>query len=253
MATRFELSLRCSRTAANWMPGALFEQHRRLRGTAVLKTRWRRPRRRQQGRKAHREHIRHTRPSGAFRPRCIHTHRSQSMARPHGAATIQIRVAALKKPSARGPHFRGPNGERSQAACAHASSLRDSRATTSTSTEEPSANSLRRKEGPGRGLCGPAPRLGRAKYFNFWMFGETLENQWEYIRLPQVVPMLGDAGAHVGFLPIRTPRRSYSATSPVTGESIRSRPLPGSPGNLPESSGSKSVASTRLARRHQCH
>ena len=37
------------------------------------------------------------------------------------------------------------------------------------------------------------------EYFNFWMFGGNLENQWEYMRLPQVVPMLGDAGAHVGF------------------------------------------------------
>ena len=37
------------------------------------------------------------------------------------------------------------------------------------------------------------------EYFNFWMFGGNLENQWEYMRLPHVVPMLGDAGAHVGF------------------------------------------------------
>ena len=35
--------------------------------------------------------------------------------------------------------------------------------------------------------------------FNFWMFGGALENQWKYMNLPDVVPMLGDAGAHVGF------------------------------------------------------
>ena len=37
------------------------------------------------------------------------------------------------------------------------------------------------------------------EYFNLWMFGGNLENQWNYMRLPHVVPMLGDAGAHVGF------------------------------------------------------
>ncbi len=37
------------------------------------------------------------------------------------------------------------------------------------------------------------------EFFNFWMFGGNLENQWKYMQLPQVVPMLGDAGAHVGF------------------------------------------------------
>ena len=37
------------------------------------------------------------------------------------------------------------------------------------------------------------------EYFNMWMFGGALENQWNYMRLPHVVPMLGDAGAHVGF------------------------------------------------------
>ncbi|MGA1104902.1 MAG: N-acyl-D-amino-acid deacylase family protein, partial [Pseudomonadales bacterium] len=37
------------------------------------------------------------------------------------------------------------------------------------------------------------------EYFNFWMFGGALENQWEYMRLSNIVPMLGDAGAHVGF------------------------------------------------------
>ena len=37
------------------------------------------------------------------------------------------------------------------------------------------------------------------EFFNLWMFGGALENQWEYMRLPNIVPMLGDAGAHVGF------------------------------------------------------
>ena len=37
------------------------------------------------------------------------------------------------------------------------------------------------------------------EYFNMWMFGGALENQWKYMQLPWVVPMLGDAGAHVGF------------------------------------------------------
>ncbi|MEM7097831.1 MAG: amidohydrolase family protein [Pseudomonadota bacterium] len=37
------------------------------------------------------------------------------------------------------------------------------------------------------------------EFFNMWMFGGNLENQWNYMRLPHVVPMLGDAGAHVGF------------------------------------------------------
>lgn len=37
------------------------------------------------------------------------------------------------------------------------------------------------------------------EFFNMWMFGGHLENQWNYMRLPHVVPMLGDAGAHVGF------------------------------------------------------
>ena len=31
-----------------------------------------------------------------------------------------------------------------------------------------------------------------------WAFGGALQNQWNYMRLPHVVPMLGDAGAHVG-------------------------------------------------------
>jgi N-acyl-D-aspartate/D-glutamate deacylase len=32
------------------------------------------------------------------------------------------------------------------------------------------------------------------------MFGAALENQWRYMRMPHCVPMLGDAGAHVGIL-----------------------------------------------------
>lgn len=36
------------------------------------------------------------------------------------------------------------------------------------------------------------------EFFNYWMFGNALENQWKYMQLPHVVPMLGDAGAHVG-------------------------------------------------------
>jgi N-acyl-D-aspartate/D-glutamate deacylase len=35
--------------------------------------------------------------------------------------------------------------------------------------------------------------------FNYWAFGGNLENQWKYMQLPDVIPMLGDAGAHVGF------------------------------------------------------
>ncbi len=34
--------------------------------------------------------------------------------------------------------------------------------------------------------------------WNLWAFGGSLENQWAYMRMPHVVPMLGDAGAHVG-------------------------------------------------------
>lgn len=34
--------------------------------------------------------------------------------------------------------------------------------------------------------------------WNLWAFGGALQNQWNYMRLPHVVPMLGDAGAHVG-------------------------------------------------------
>ncbi len=38
------------------------------------------------------------------------------------------------------------------------------------------------------------------EYYNFWMFGGALENQWQYMRMPNCIPMLGDAGAHVGIL-----------------------------------------------------
>ena len=38
---------------------------------------------------------------------------------------------------------------------------------------------------------------GRELY-NYWAFGGALENQWEYMQLDHVIPMLGDAGAHVG-------------------------------------------------------
>lgn len=34
--------------------------------------------------------------------------------------------------------------------------------------------------------------------WNFWAFGGHLENQWNYMRMPHCVPMLADAGAHVG-------------------------------------------------------
>ena len=34
--------------------------------------------------------------------------------------------------------------------------------------------------------------------FNYWAFGGALENQWAYMQLDHVIPMLGDAGAHVG-------------------------------------------------------
>ncbi len=36
------------------------------------------------------------------------------------------------------------------------------------------------------------------EFWNLWAFGGALQNQWNYMRLPHVVPMLGDAGAHVG-------------------------------------------------------
>ncbi len=36
--------------------------------------------------------------------------------------------------------------------------------------------------------------------FNLWAFGGTLENQWQYMRMPHCVPMLADTGAHVGLL-----------------------------------------------------
>jgi len=34
--------------------------------------------------------------------------------------------------------------------------------------------------------------------WNYWMFGHMLEDQWAYMNLPQVIPMLADSGAHVG-------------------------------------------------------
>lgn len=36
--------------------------------------------------------------------------------------------------------------------------------------------------------------------FNLWMFGAALENQWSYLQMEHCIPMLGDAGAHVGVL-----------------------------------------------------
>ncbi|MDH3680591.1 MAG: amidohydrolase family protein [Acidimicrobiia bacterium] len=35
---------------------------------------------------------------------------------------------------------------------------------------------------------------------NMWMFSGFLENQWPYLKMEHCVPMLGDAGAHVGQL-----------------------------------------------------
>ena len=54
------------------------------------------------------------------------------------------------------------------------------------------------------------------EFFNYWMFGGNLENQWNYMQLPHVVPMLGDAGAHVGLfhrhrLPYRLIERADSS------------------------------------------
>ncbi len=34
--------------------------------------------------------------------------------------------------------------------------------------------------------------------WNFWAFGGALENQWAYMKMDHCVPMLADAGAHVG-------------------------------------------------------
>ncbi len=34
--------------------------------------------------------------------------------------------------------------------------------------------------------------------WNFWAFGGALENQWAFMRMPHCIPMLADAGAHVG-------------------------------------------------------
>jgi N-acyl-D-amino-acid deacylase len=36
--------------------------------------------------------------------------------------------------------------------------------------------------------------------FNLWAFGGALENQWRWMQMEHCVPMLGDAGAHVGLL-----------------------------------------------------
>ena len=36
------------------------------------------------------------------------------------------------------------------------------------------------------------------EFYNYWAFGGALENQWKYMQLPHIVPMLGDSGAHVG-------------------------------------------------------
>ena len=34
--------------------------------------------------------------------------------------------------------------------------------------------------------------------WNFWAFGGALENQWAYMKMQHCIPMLADAGAHVG-------------------------------------------------------
>ena len=34
--------------------------------------------------------------------------------------------------------------------------------------------------------------------WNFWAFGGALENQWAYMNMEHCIPMLADAGAHVG-------------------------------------------------------
>jgi len=34
--------------------------------------------------------------------------------------------------------------------------------------------------------------------WNYWAFGASLENQWNYMRMDHCVPMLADSGAHVG-------------------------------------------------------
>jgi N-acyl-D-aspartate/D-glutamate deacylase len=34
--------------------------------------------------------------------------------------------------------------------------------------------------------------------WNYWAFGGALENQWAYMQMPHCIPMLADAGAHVG-------------------------------------------------------
>jgi N-acyl-D-aspartate/D-glutamate deacylase len=37
------------------------------------------------------------------------------------------------------------------------------------------------------------------EFFNLWAFGGFLENQWRFLSMEHCIPMLGDAGAHVGF------------------------------------------------------
>ena len=73
------------------------------------------------------------------------------------------------------------------------------------------------------------------EFWNYWMFGGALENQWNYMNLEHVVPMLGDAGAHVGqftdadsptFLLNELTRRRGVYTLPeaihrITGQSAR--------------------------------
>jgi len=36
------------------------------------------------------------------------------------------------------------------------------------------------------------------EFLNLWAFGDAVRNQWKYMENPYVIPMLGDAGAHVG-------------------------------------------------------
>jgi N-acyl-D-amino-acid deacylase len=38
-----------------------------------------------------------------------------------------------------------------------------------------------------------------SEFFNLWAFGGTLENQWRFLTMDHAIPLLGDAGAHVGF------------------------------------------------------
>ena len=55
------------------------------------------------------------------------------------------------------------------------------------------------------------------EFFNFCMFGGALENQWKYMQLPWIVPMLGDAGAHVGFF------TDTDSPTVLLGELVRER------------------------------